>query len=236
MRNFIGNDWDELLQGELEKPYFKQLMVWLEKECREATVYPPKEMWFEALRLTGYYDTKVVILGQDPYHGAGQAHGLSFSVRSGIRIPPSLRNIYKELETDLNIPPSSSGNLTHWANQGVLLLNTVLTVREGVPGSHQNKGWEVFTDAVIEALNKRQKPVVFILWGSHAQKKGSRIDFERHMVITSAHPSPLSARRGFFGSGPFSQVNEFLVKQGMCPIDWRVPGSDVGTEDYDLFS
>lgn len=234
--NFIGNDWDELLQGEREKPYFQQLMAWLEQECRETTVYPPRMMWFEALKLTGYHDTKAVILGQDPYHGEGQAHGLSFSVRPGVRIPPSLRNIYKELESDLNIPPSSSGTLTHWANQGVLLLNTVLTVREGEPGSHQNKGWEIFTDTIIEALNRREKPVVFILWGSHAQKKGSSIDTQRHKVLTSVHPSPLSARRGFFGSKPFSQVNEFLVKHGEDHIDWRVPGTDVETEEYDLFS
>ncbi|MNW60779.1 Uracil-DNA glycosylase [compost metagenome] len=175
---------------------------------------------FEALKRTSYSDTKVVILGQDPYHGAGQAHGLSFSVLPGVRIPPSLRNIYKELSEDLGVIPAAEGDLTTWAEQGVLLLNTVLTVREGEAGSHQGKGWESFTDAVIQSLNRREKPVIFILWGNHAQKKGEMIDSERHTLFKSAHPSPLSARRGFLGSRPFTFINHQLEMYGEKPIVW----------------
>lgn len=216
----FGNDWDEVLKEELGKPYFKELMNWLDGEYEEHTVYPPREFLFQALKLTSYEDTKAVVLGQDPYHGPGQAHGLSFSVLPGVRIPPSLHNMYKELATDLDCPAPTTGTLTPWAQQGVLLLNTVLTVRDGQPGSHQGKGWERFTDAVIEALNRRERPVVFVLWGSHAQKKGQMIDTTRHEIIASAHPSPLAARRGFFGSRPFSRVNLFLEQQGEAPIDW----------------
>ncbi|WP_410768098.1 uracil-DNA glycosylase [Fontibacillus sp. BL9] len=216
----IGNDWDEMLRGEVEQPYFKELMSWLDGEYEQYDVYPPREFLFQALKLTSYAGTKVVILGQDPYHGPGQAHGLSFSVLPGVRIPPSLRNMYKELSSDLGCPIPASGTLTSWAEQGVLLLNTVLTVRDGEAGSHQRKGWEKFTDAVIEALNRREQPVVFVLWGSHAQKKTEMIDMSKHAVISSPHPSPLSARRGFFGSRPFSRINLFLEEHGEMPINW----------------
>ncbi|MNO58117.1 Uracil-DNA glycosylase [compost metagenome] len=216
----FGNDWDEVLQAEVIKPYFRELMDWLHLEYEQQTVYPPKENLFEALKRTSYGDTKVVILGQDPYHGAGQAHGLSFSVLPGVRIPPSLRNIYKELSEDLGVAANSEGHLTSWAEQGVLLLNTVLTVREGEAGSHQGKGWEKFTDAVIESLNRREKPLIFVLWGNHAQKKGEMIDSHRHTILNSAHPSPLSARRGFFGSRPFSFINQQLELYGEKKIDW----------------
>ncbi|GIP20413.1 uracil-DNA glycosylase [Paenibacillus sp. J22TS3] len=217
----FGNDWDELLGDELKKPYFKELMIWLDQEYAEHTVYPPREFLFQALKLTSYSDTKVVILGQDPYHGPGQAHGLSFSVLPGIKIPPSLRNIYKELSSDLGVPVPHSGTLTPWAEQGVLLLNNVLTVRTGQAGSHHGRGWETFTTAVIEVLNRRAEPMVFILWGAPAQKKGAIVDKERHEVITSAHPSPLAARRGFFGSRPFSRANDFLSRHGQTPIKWE---------------
>ncbi len=216
----FGNDWDEVLKEEVNKPYFKELMSWLDKEYEEQTIYPPREFLFEALKLTSYNDTKAVILGQDPYHGPGQAHGLSFSVLPGVKVPPSLRNMYKELASDLDCPIPTAGTLTPWARQGVLMLNTVLTVRDGQPGSHQGKGWERFTDAVIEALNRRDRPVVFVLWGSHAQKKGQMIDTTRHEIIASAHPSPLAARRGFFGSRPFSRINLFLEQHGESPVDW----------------
>lgn len=214
------NDWDEVLQSEIEKSYFHELMDWLDLEYEQYVIYPSKENLFEALKRTSYSDTKVVILGQDPYHGAGQAHGLSFSVLPGVRIPPSLRNIYKELSEDLGVIPAAEGDLTTWAEQGVLLLNTVLTVREGEAGSHQGKGWESFTDAVIQSLNRREKPVIFILWGNHAQKKGEMIDSERHTLFKSAHPSPLSARRGFLGSRPFTFINHQLEVYGEKPIDW----------------
>lgn len=222
----FGNDWDQVLAAEMDKPYFLELMNWLEEEYKEHTIFPPRPDLFQALKLTSYKGTRAVILGQDPYHGAGQAHGLSFSVLPGVKVPPSLRNIYKELSSDLGIPMPAGGTLTPWAKEGVLLLNTVLTVREGLPGSHQGKGWEKFTDAVVEALNAREEPVVFILWGSHAQKKGARINTERHLIIESAHPSPLAARRGFFGSRPFSRVNAFLEANGERPIDWNVINTD----------
>jgi len=221
-KEIFGNDWDQVLAAEMDKPYFHELMNWLEQEYREHTIFPPRTYLFQALKLTGYSETRVVILGQDPYHGAGQAHGLSFSVLPGVKVPPSLRNIYKELSSDLGIPIPTEGTLTSWAQEGVLLLNTVLTVREGLAGSHQGKGWEKFTDAVVQALNEREEPVVFILWGSHAQKKGAQINTDRHLVIESAHPSPLAARRGFFGSRPFSRTNAYLEEQGARPIDWNV--------------
>ncbi|MBB3127397.1 uracil-DNA glycosylase [Paenibacillus rhizosphaerae] len=219
----FNNDWDEQLKEETEKDYFQELRYKLAKEYKLHKVYPPKEDLFKALKLTPYQDTKVVILGQDPYHGPGQAHGLSFSVKPGVRIPPSLVNIYKELHSDLGAPIPNHGTLVHWAEQGVLLLNTVLTVRDGVANSHKGLGWERFTDAVIEKLNERDKPVVFILWGSHAQKKGAFIDRKKHLVIQSVHPSPLSVHRGFFGSRPFSKANAFLAAHGIKPVDWAIP-------------
>lgn len=217
------NDWDKQLEEEMAKPYFNDLRYALAKEYKLHTVYPSKENLFQALKLTSYEHTKVVILGQDPYHGPGQAHGLSFSVLPGVRIPPSLSNIYKELHSDLGMPIPNNGYLVPWAKQGVLLLNTVLTVREGQANSHKGLGWERFTDAVIEKLDERDKPAVFILWGSHAQKKGAFIDRSKHLVLESVHPSPLSAHRGFFGSKPFSQTNTFLKEHGMEPIDWAIP-------------
>lgn len=219
----FGNDWDEVLQEEVEKPYFQELRYTLAREYKQHTVYPPKELLFSALKLTPYERTRVVILGQDPYHGPGQAHGLSFSVMPGVRIPPSLQNIYKELESDLGISAPNHGYLLHWAEQGVLMLNAVLTVREGQPNSHKGLGWERFTDAIMMKLNERDEPLVFILWGSYAQQKGAFIDRRRHMVIRSPHPSPLSAHRGFLGSRPFSQTNDFLLEQGLGPIDWALP-------------
>lgn len=219
----FNNDWDLLLQEEIEKPYFEQLRLKVAEEYQNHTVYPPKEDIFRALKQTPYMDTKVVILGQDPYHGRGQAEGLSFSVKPGVRIPPSLHNIHKELTADLGIPAPRHGSLMHWANQGVLLLNAVLTVREGQPNSHKGLGWEAFTDAVISKLNERDTPMVFILWGSYAQKKGAFIDRLRHKVLESPHPSPFAARKGFFGSHPFSASNAFLKEQGIAPVSWEIP-------------
>ncbi|WP_213648311.1 uracil-DNA glycosylase [Paenibacillus sp. J23TS9] len=223
MEKMFDNDWDEQLQEEVEKPYFNELRYALAKEYKLHTVYPSKENLFQALKLTSYEHTKVVILGQDPYHGPGQAHGLSFSVLPGVRIPPSLSNIYKELHSDLGVPIPNNGYLVPWAEQGVLLLNTVLTVRDGQANSHKGLGWERFTDAVIEKLNERDQPVVFILWGSHAQKKGAFINRSKHLVLESVHPSPLSVHRGFYGSKPFSKTNAFLESHGMKPIDWSIP-------------
>ncbi|MFC7681600.1 uracil-DNA glycosylase [Paenibacillus sp. GCM10028914] len=219
----FNNDWDAVLQQEIEKPYFEELCTKIVEEYENHTVYPPKEDIFRALKQTPYKDTKVVILGQDPYHGPGQAEGLSFSVKPGVRIPPSLHNIYKEMTADLGISAPSHGSLMHWANQGVLLLNAVLTVREGQPNSHKGLGWETFTDAVIAQLNERNTPMVFILWGSYAQKKGAIVDRSRHMVLESSHPSPLAARRGFFGSRPFSRANAFLEEKGIKPVKWDIP-------------
>ncbi|MFD1773046.1 uracil-DNA glycosylase [Paenibacillus rhizophilus] len=219
----FGNDWDEVLHDETQKPYFQELRYTLAREYKQYTVYPPKELLFSALKLTSYSATRVVILGQDPYHGAGQAQGLSFSVMPGVKIPPSLRNIYTELVSDTGANIPNHGSLLHWAEQGVLLLNAVLTVREGQPNSHKGIGWERFTDAIMEKLNERDTPLVFILWGSHAQQKGAFIDQSRHKVIQSPHPSPFSAHRGFLGSRPFSRTNEFLNTQGLEPIDWSIP-------------
>ncbi|MBR2565691.1 MAG: uracil-DNA glycosylase [Paenibacillus sp.] len=219
----FGNDWDEVLQKETESEYFNKIRYALAAEYKTQTVYPPKEELFSALKLTPYHQVKAVIIGQDPYHGAGQAHGLSFSVKPGVRVPPSLRNIYKELQADLGTPIPSHGSLIHWAKQGVLLLNAVLTVREGQPNSHQTLGWQTFTDAVIRELNERTEPMVFMLWGSYAQKKGAFINRDKHLVLESTHPSPLAAHRGFLGSRPFSKTNEFLVSQGIKPIDWTIP-------------
>ncbi|CAM4243339.1 uracil-DNA glycosylase [Paenibacillus typhae] len=219
----FGNDWDEVLQEEIQKPYFQELRYALAAEYKQHTVYPPKEQLFSALKLTPYSKTRVVILGQDPYHGAGQAHGLSFSVKPGVRIPPSLRNIYQELHEDTGTPVPNHGSLLHWAEEGVLMLNAVLTVREGQPNSHKGLGWETFTDAIMGKLNERTEPMVFILWGSHAQQKGAYIDRTRHKVIQSPHPSPFSAHRGFLGSRPFSQANQYLESHGLKGIDWSIP-------------
>lgn len=214
------NDWDVVLSGEFSKPYYQTLRTFLQSEYARHVIYPQmKDLW-KAFQLTAYVDVKVVILGQDPYHGPNQAHGLSFSVNPGVKVPPSLRNICKELATDLDIATPNSGNLVGWAKQGVLLLNTVLTVREGVAASHRKQGWEQFTDEVIRQLSSRQEPMVFILWGRHAQVKKALIDCERHAVIESPHPSPLSASRGFFGSRPFSAANTYLSEWGKLPIDW----------------
>ena len=216
----IEPSWKEAIGAEFEKTYFKQLVTFIRDEYSNHIVYPPGKMLFNAFNYCPFNEVKVVIIGQDPYHGQGQAHGLSFSVQDGVPIPPSLENIYKELVSDMGVPFPESGNLTHWAKQGVLLLNTVLSVREKEPQSHQNKGWEFFTDAVIRAISERKDPVVFILWGSPAQKKEAIIDSGKHLILKAVHPSPLSAYRGFFGSKPFSQTNAFLEKQGKTPIDW----------------
>ena len=218
----LQNDWASYLNEEFEKDYYKKLSQALKEEYKRATVYPDIDNIFNALHLTPYAETKVLILGQDPYHGPGQAHGLSFSVREGIPFPPSLRNMLKELKEDLGIPMPNHGCLEKWAKQGVLLLNSVLTVREGEPNSHKKLGWQIFTDRVIEALNEREQPIVFILWGKHAQEKLPMIDQKRHFVLKAPHPSPLSASRGFFGSRPYSKCNEFLRNNGITEIDWAL--------------
>jgi len=219
----LKNDWGEILKDEFEQPYYQELRRFLIQEYRTRVVYPDMHDIFNALHYTSYADTKVCILGQDPYHGPGQAHGLSFSVKPGVPPPPSLQNIFKELHDDIGCPIPDHGCLIPWARQGVLLLNTVLTVRAGEPMSHRGKGWERFTDRVIAELNKRERPIVFILWGRPAREKKAMIDTSRHFIIESAHPSPLSAHYGFFGSWPFSRANEFLRRAGMEPIDWALP-------------
>ena len=219
----LHNDWAQVVGDEFDKPYYQQLRQWLIKEYRTATVYPDMYDIFNALHYTPYHEVKVVILGQDPYHGEGQAHGLSFSVQPGVTPPPSLRNIFIELQADLGCPIPNHGCLEHWARQGVLLLNTVLTVRKAQPNSHQGRGWEQFTDRVIQSLNSREKTVVFILWGRKAQAKKELITSSHHYIIESAHPSPYSAQRGFFGSRPFSRANEFLARNGLEVIDWQIP-------------
>ncbi|CAM5797519.1 MULTISPECIES: uracil-DNA glycosylase [Brevibacillus] len=221
--SILRNDWAEILADEFEKPYYIQLREFLKTEYQSQAIYPDMYDIFNALHLTPYREAKVVILGQDPYHGPGQAHGLSFSVKPGVATPPSLQNIYKELQSDLGCTIPQHGYLVNWAKQGVLLLNTVLTVRGGNPNSHKGKGWEIFTDRVIAALNDRETPLVFILWGRHAQEKASFIDTNKHFIISSPHPSPFSANRGFFGSRPFSRTNQFLRSQGMKEIDWQLP-------------
>ncbi|WP_406944025.1 uracil-DNA glycosylase [Halobacillus sp. SY10] len=225
----LATDWADRLNEEFTKDYFKKLQSIIETEYKTHSIHPAYDDVFAALRYTPYSSTKVVILGQDPYHGKNQAHGLSFSVRPGSRIPPSLRNIYKELKEDLGVQPPDHGSLHSWAEQGVLLLNDVLTVREGDANSHRGLGWETFTDAVIQTLNERKMPVVFFLWGKHAQKKGSFINREKHLVLTSSHPSPFAAHRGFFGSRPFSQANTFLCNNGMDPVDWSLPPANIET-------
>jgi len=212
-----------VLRDEFAKPYWPPLQQFVADQRSKFTVFPPAADVFAALHLTTYADTRVVILGQDPYHGPNQAHGLCFSVRSGVAIPPSLANVYKELHTDLDITAPRHGNLEAWARQGVLLLNTTLTVRAGQAASHQGHGWEIFTDQVLRAVNHKQQRVVFLLWGAAARKKKALIDLTRHVVLESAHPSPLSAHNGFFGSRPFSRTNAALVAAGLTPIDWLLP-------------
>lgn len=216
-------DWNPVLRGEFDKPYWKVLQQYVFDERSNHQVFPPHEDVFAAMKLTPYSETKVMLLGQDPYHGPGQANGLCFSVRRGVRPPPSLTNIYKELHDDLELAIPAHGDLTTWASQGVLLLNTTLTVRTGAAASHQGQGWETFTDEVIRAVASKPQTVVFVLWGAHARKKKALIDLDRHVVIEAPHPSPLSAHRGFFGSKPFSKTNSALVDAGRGPIDWRLP-------------
>lgn len=218
----LQNDWQPLLAPEIHKPYFQEFVEFLKSEYETQTIYPPAKDVFNALHYTAYEDVKAVILGQDPYHGPDQAHGLCFSVQPGVKIPPSLANIYKELNDDLGLPIPDHGYLENWAKQGVLMINAVLTVRAGLAGSHSKMGWETFTDRIIKLLNEREKPVVFILWGGYARKKAKMITNPNHRVLEAPHPSPLSSYRGFFGSKPFSQTNEFLIETGQEPIDWQV--------------
>ncbi len=216
----IGNSWDNKLSVIWESDGFQKFLKMIDHEYLMHTVFPPRNYIFNALKLTPYENVKVVIMGQDPYHGEGEAHGLSFSVQKGIKVPPSLQNIYKELNSDLSIPPRNEGDLTGWAREGVLLLNAVLTVEKDKPASHRNLGWERLTDYIIKVINQKEEPVVFILWGNFAKEKIKYITNPRHCVITSPHPSPFSARNGFFGSRCFSRCNSFLESQGIKPIDW----------------
>lgn len=219
----IGNDWDEILKGEFEKPYYLKLREFLKDEYKNNIIYPDMHDIFNALKYTSYKDTKVLILGQDPYHGENQAHGLAFSVKPGVKTPPSLLNMYKELNSEFECFIPNNGFLVPWTKQGVLLLNTALTVRAHEANSHKGKGWETFTDHIIETLNLREDPVIFVLWGNNARSKKKLIDINKHYIIESAHPSPLSASRGFFGSKPFSKVNDILIKLGKETIDWQIP-------------
>lgn len=221
MEVIIDNTWKSKLKGEFEKDYFIQLAGFVKGEYRANTIYPPGRLIFNAFNLCPFQKVKAVIVGQDPYHGPGQAHGLCFSVEEGVGFPPSLINIFKEIEMDLGIPRPTSGNLERWAARGVLLLNATLTVRAHQAGSHQKKGWEQFTDSVISILNSEKENIVFFLWGAYAQKKGESIDRSRHLVLESVHPSPLSASRGFFGNKHFSRCNEYLKAHGIEPIDWK---------------
>jgi uracil-DNA glycosylase len=216
----MATDWNPLLRDQFELPYWDELQQFVARERREHPVYPPADEVFAALHLTPYADVKVMILGQDPYHGPGQAHGLCFSVRRGVRVPPSLVNIHKELHADVGVAIPDHGNLEPWAKRGVLLLNTTLTVRGGAAGSHQQRGWETFTDQVIRVVDAKTDPVVFVLWGASARRKRALIDTSRHTVVESAHPSPLSAHNGFFGSRPFSRTNAALIAAGREPVDW----------------
>jgi len=219
----LMNDWSSILGSEFKQAYYQKLWKAVQAEYALGEVYPEEKDIFSALQLTPYSTVKVLILGQDPYHGKGQAHGLSFSVKPGVKLPPSLRNIYKELASDLSCTIPNHGHLTAWAKQGVLLLNTSLTVRANMAGSHQGLGWELLTDRIIHVLNECERPIVFLLWGNHAQNKQSLITNPHHHIIPSAHPSPLAAYRGFFGSRPFSRANDFLVANGSIPIDWQIP-------------
>lgn len=218
----IGNDWDTILKDEISKEYFINLLNFIKKEYQTKTIYPKQTEIFKAFRNTSYKDTKVVILGQDPYHGEGQAEGLSFSVKLGIQKPPSLQNIFKELHDDLGYSIPKNGSLVSWTEEGVLLLNTVLTVEASKPASHKDLGWETFTDAVIKKLNEKETPIVFILWGSFARSKKKLITNPIHGIVESPHPSPFSAYNGFFGSKPFSKTNNFLVSKGLKPINWEI--------------
>lgn len=218
----LGNDWDEVLADEWQKPYYRELRQFLKKEYGAYRVYPDMNDIFNALKLTSFKDTRVVIIGQDPYHGFGQAHGLCFSVKKGVAPPPSLKNIYKELNSDIGFQIPNHGELNSWAKQGVLMLNNVLTVREGCPNSHKGKGWEIFTDRVISELNRKETPVVFLLWGANAQKKAEIITNPIHKKLISVHPSPLSANRGFFGCRHFSKTNKILRENGLKEIDWNI--------------
>ncbi|MCR5108882.1 MAG: uracil-DNA glycosylase [Lachnospiraceae bacterium] len=218
----ISNDWKEALNPEFSKPYYKKLYDTLKKEYKTQVIYPDTKDLFNAFDLTPLSEVKVVIIGQDPYHEPGQAHGLCFSVRDGVDIPPSLKNIYKELNDDLGLKVPNNGNLTKWARQGVLLLNNVLTVRAHRAYSHKDIGWEQFTDAVIEVLNKTDRPIVFMLWGKPAQTKGEKLNNRNHLILKAPHPSPLSAHRGFLGCRHFSRANEFLAEKGLTPIDWQI--------------
>jgi uracil-DNA glycosylase len=216
-------DWSQQLDFIFKQDYYQQLLEFLEYESEHnKTIYPPQDQIFNAFDLSSFENTKVIILGQDPYHNEGQAHGLSFSVPKGVSIPPSLRNIYQELLSDLDITPSQSGNLTHWASQGVLLLNSVLTVEKNSPGSHAKSGWVDFTDTVIDILNEKKQNLVFLLWGAYAQKKAELIDQNKHLVLTAAHPSPFSAHKGFFGCKHFSQTNDYLKMHNQQTIDWTL--------------
>jgi uracil-DNA glycosylase len=218
----IHNSWLPYLAAEFTSPYFAELKKFLTEEKKKYNIFPPGDKIFSAFNSTPFNNVKVVILGQDPYHGKGQAHGLCFSVSAGVAFPPSLVNIFKELKSDLGIMPPDSGELYAWGNQGVLLLNTVLTVRENMPESHKNKGWELFTDSVITQISKHKENVVFILWGNNAKTKTKLIDSSKHCILTAAHPSPLSATRGFFGCKHFSKTNEYLISKNIEPIDWKL--------------
>lgn len=219
----LKNDWAIILKEEFKKPYMRELNAFLDEEVQKGKViYPSKNEIFEALNLTSFEKTKVVIIGQDPYHGPHQAHGLSFSVREGVKLPPSLKNIFKELQSDLNISVSLNGDLTKWASQGILLLNSVLTVEKQSPASHKNRGWELFTDKIVQVLNTNKCGLVFVLWGAFAQKKGSTIDRHKHIVLESAHPSPFSVHRGFAGSTPFSKINKYLATSQKEIINWQL--------------
>ena len=219
----LKNDWAPLLETEFKTPYYQELRSFLVHEYKTRTVYPDKHDIFNALHYTPFHEVKVVILGQDPYHGSGQAHGLCFSVKPTVLVPPSLVNIFKELEADLKFPRPDHGCLIPWAKRGVLLLNTALTVRAGQAASHRRKGWEFFTDRIIDILNQNERPVVFFLWGNHAREKSAAITNPRHLLLQAPHPSPLSASRGFFGSRPFSQANDYLIKHGRSPVNWKLP-------------
>ena len=222
MIQLIGNKWDEVLAEEYQKEYFKKIILYINKTYKERPIYPPKNYILRALSLTDYDNVKVVILGQDPYHGVGEANGLAFSVNNGVKLPPSLKNIYKELKDDLNIEISNKGDLTCWAKEGVLLLNSVLTVEKDRPASHKNLGWQKFTDAIIKKVNDKEQPVVFILWGNFARSKKSLITNPKHLILESTHPSPFSSNYGFFGSRPFSKTNNFLRKNNIKEIDFTV--------------
>lgn len=218
----VSKSWDKILGEEYKKDYFVNMMAYLQKEYQNKEIYPPKNYIFNALRITSYEDVKVVILGQDPYHGEGEAHGLSFSVREGIKFPPSLQNIFKELKNDLNFDAPDTGDLTLWAKEGVLLLNAILTVEKDKAASHSKLGWEAFTDEIIKKINEKTTPVVFILWGNYAKSKKTLITNRQHFIIESVHPSPLSVSRGFFGSKPFSKTNKFLKEHNIEEINWNL--------------